>query len=356
MGYKCLTINNRATQEAFLKLPKTLYQDDCPQNISTEKQLLRGRHSISPDITISPFVVVGSDNEPICRCIMTYYGNDDVAYVGFFESQDDIEAVKKMFGYVERKAIRDGKTSLLGPIDASIYINYRFKTDHFDKTYTGEPYNKKYYKSLWEEVGFVVCDRYLSNQMRCVEDKDFDERLDRVYKRYLDRGYEFIELEEDGNFEEALEDVYDLLMELYASFPGYKALTKAQFVEMYSCLENVINNDMVKLVYKGDELRAFCIALPNYGTITRGRIGLFKFFEISKIRNKPTEYVILYAGADKKSPGLGGALMHVVRNELYKNQCTSIGALIHEGNMPANVYKMLHTDQYHYVLMKKNLG
>lgn len=54
----------------------------------------------------------------------------------------------------------------------------------------------------------------------------------------------------------------------------------------------------------------------------------------------------------KHSPGLGGALMHSIRNELYKNQCTSIAALIHEGNMPQQVYTMLHTEQFKYSLFE----
>lgn len=354
MGYKCLTVNNASTQKAFLKLPFTLYGDNCPQNKKTEKQILTGTHVLSENFKVYPFVVLDETNTPVSRCLMTLYDGDPVAYLGFFESQDDIQAVKKMMFYVERKAKKMGKKSILGPIDASIYINYRFKTSHFCRTYTGEPYNKDYYKTLWRECGFEICDRYVSNQMRQVEDEDFDERLDRIYKRYLDKGYEFVSPDED-DFEDCLEDVYDLLMETYASFKGYKSITKEQFMQMYAPLEDIINYDMVKLAYHNNKLRAFCISIPNYGTLLRGPMNPIKFYKMVKFRSDPKEYVILYAGADKNAPGLGGALMHVIRNELHDNKCTSIGALIHEGNMPTEVYKMLHTDQYKYVLLSKQI-
>jgi hypothetical protein len=354
LSYRCLTSNNKTTQDAFLKLPKLLYKKHCPQDKSTETRLLKGTHVLSSNIEVHPFVIVDNDDNPVCRCLMTYYNNSDTAYIGFFEARNNLMAVKKMFAYVERKAKSDHKIQLLGPIDASIYINYRFKVDHFDKIYTGEPYNKEYYENLWEEIGFTISDRYLSNQMRRVEVTDFDERLERIYQRYLSKGYQFVEPNKD-DFDDRLEDVYKLLTNRYSNFAGSQPISADQFIAMFSDLETIMNHDMIKLVYKDGDLKAFCIAVPNYGELTHGHVGLFKLWKILKIKRHPSEYVILYAGADAQSPGLGGAVMHVIRNELYKNQCTSIGALIHEGNMPAQVYSMLHTDQYHYVLMKKHL-
>jgi hypothetical protein len=331
-----------------------LYDDDCPQNRKTEKQILTGKHVLSPDIKVFPFVVVDNEQMPICRCLMTYYKSDPTAYVGFFESEDDIDAVHKMFISVERRAKKDGKTKLIGPIDASIYINYRFKENHFDRTYTGEPYNQPYYRSLWTRSGFTISDRYVSNQMRQVEEKDFDSRLEKIYNRYVEKGYEFRNPNAD-NFESCLVDVHKLLMDSYSGFPGYKPMTKSQFVKMYSSIKRIVNYDMVQLVYRDNQLRAFCIAVPNYYALTRGRMTPIKLLKIIRIKKNPKEYVILYVGADKKTPGLGGALMHSVRNSLYKNKCTSIGALIHEGNVTDEIYQTLHQEQYRYVLLRKEI-
>jgi hypothetical protein len=352
-GYRCLTANNSTTQKAFLSLPGMLYKKDCPQNKKTEKQLLNGTHILSKDMDIFPFVVVNAHDKPVCRCLVTCYDGTEDAYVGFFESYEDVDAVKKMLTCVIQRAHREGKTRLVGPIDASIYINYRFKTNKFDETYTGEPYNKSYYQSLWESCGFSVSDNYVSNSMRRVEKQDFDEKLNRIYCRYLERGYKFKSLDDD--FEDRLEDVYELLMDRFSEFKGYQRLSKEQFISMFSHLEKIADGDMMKFAYKDDKLKGFCLALPNYGYDTLGEITPMKLFNILKKKNNPSEYVILYAGADKKAPGLGAALMHLIRNELYENQCTSIAALIHEGNMPGQVYTMLHTGQYKYVLMDMNI-
>ena len=220
----------------------------------------------------------------------------------------------------------------------------------FDKTYTGEPYNKEYYPALWEECGFVEKDRYVSNQMRKINKEDFDERLDRIYNRYLERGYVF--RGPYGAFQDALKDVYSLLIERYSAFVGAQSVSQEQFITLFNSLEKIADKDMIKLAYKDEELKGFCIALPNYALNTLGDINLRKLINIMQIKKAPKEYVILYAGADRAAPGLGGALMHSIRNELYKNQCTSIAALIHEGNMPQQVYTMLHTEQFQYSLFE----
>lgn len=341
-------------QKLFLRLPARLYGSDCPQDLKVEKQLLRGEHPISACFEVIPFVTTDARGKALCRCALTYYPDDETAYLGFFEAYNDVEAVKTMFRCVEARAAADGKRRLLGPVDASIYINYRFKVDRFDKTYTGEPYNKPYYPTLWESCGFSVCARYGSNQLRRVEAEDIDPRLSRIYDRFVSRGYQFATPRRQ-DFDHCLGEICESMMRLYAGFTGYKPLTRAQFIAMFSYLKYVLNFKMVKLVYKGDKLQAFGICLPNYGTLTRGRITPVKLLKILKIRAKPEEYIILYVGAEPGSSGLGGALVHEIRNALYKNGCTSIGALIREGNVTGEVYDILYTDRFRYVLLEKAL-
>lgn len=192
--------------------------------------------------------------------------------------------------------------------------------------------------------------------MRKVEKEDIDERLKRIYDRYRTKGYDFIS-PTPVIFQDCLEDVYELMMKMYSGFSGFKKLTKEQFIELYMPLQKVMNFDMVRLVYNQDiKLCAFCICLPNYGDLTRGKIGIRKALKIKKIKENPTEYIVLYLGADTSSAGLGGALIHDVRNTLYKNGCTSIGALIKEGNVTGRMYEDLYTDKFNYVLLEKTLN
>lgn len=350
--YTCLFDNS--AKKYFLKFPATLYGKNSPQNYKTEKAILDGKHILSCDMEVWPIVVIDDIfNNTICRCLLTFYPDDPVAYVGFFEAHNDITAVEELMKTVEELARKNDKTTLLGPIDASIYINYRFKTKKFDKTYTAEPYNLPYYADLWRKCGFVDNVKYVSNQLRRVEEFDLDPRLERIYERYISKGYE-VKHPTNDTFEQCLVDIYHVMMDSYSCFLGFKHISKQQFLELYRPLKQVLNFDMVDLMYKDDTLHAFSVAIPNYGNLTRGNLTLSKILKIKKLKKNPQEYVLLYVGADK-TPGIGSALLHHVRNNLYQNQCSSITALIKDGNLTGKVYTDVYIDQFEYVLLEKKL-
>jgi len=352
--YKCIEVKTKKDKKLFLNFPSTIYSDKyCPQDYKTEKQILNGTHPISSDIEVFPYIVIDKYENVISRCLVTYYKEDLIAYLGFFESLNDINAVKLMMDYIETQIRRDGKLKIIGPIDSSIFINYRFKIDRFDKTYTSEPYNKYYYPDLWKQVGFNVCQKYVSNQLRKVEITDIDARLEKIHSRYIKKNYNIIS-PTDNTFEKTLEDIYELMMELYSNFPGFKTINKEQFLKLYLPLKNVLNYEMVKLVYdENSKLCAFCVCIPNYEELTKGKLTIDKIFKIREIKKHPEEYVVLYVGS--KTNGLGGTLIHTIRNKLYQNRCTSIGALIKEGNITGEMYEDLYIDKFNYVLLEKIL-
>lgn len=353
MKFNIYSENNIKTQKLFLKLPSDIYfKSENPQNYEVEKQILNNTHPISKDIVVYPIVITTCKDSPICRCLITYYNDDPTAYIGFFEAKYSEEAVSLLFKTIEQKIRQDGKTCILGPIDASIYINYRFKINLFDKTYTSEPYNKEYYPEMWKKNGFIVSQKYVSNQLRQVKKEDFDPRLEKVYYRYIQRGIKFI-TPTSNNFTKCLEDIYELLMKTYASFPGYKFLSKEQFLELYLPLRKILNLNMVCLAYQENKLCAFCVCVPNYKELTRGKITLTKLIKILKIKKNPKEYILLYAGADHSKAGLGSALLQVICHLLYQNKQTCITALIKEGNLTGKLYEYLYEEQYEYVLFSK---
>ena len=356
MHYKCLTANNDTTKKLFLRLPGDIYdKNTCPQNKTVERQILDGTHVLSSEFEVFPFVIIDSDNKPVCRCILTCYQDDPIGYVGFFESKDQQSAVDEMMVYVSRKAKDMGKTMLMGPVDSSIYIGYRFKIDRFDKTYTGEPYNKDTYFSMWKRSGFELSDMYISNHLLPITDDYQNEKMKKIYDRYIEKGYQIISPTPEI-LDECLREVYSLMMDSFSNFVGYKKITEQQFLDMFLGLGSIADLNMIKLAYdKEYDLKAFSIALPNYNDLLLGKLTIAKKMKIAKIKQSPSEYVVLYAGANKKVAGLGCAVSYATIEEMRKRSCSSIGALIHEGNMTGRIYDELYTDSFHYALLTKRL-
>lgn len=314
------------------------------------KQLLTGKHILSKDFKVMGFVAYTGDGYALARCIVTTYENDKNAYIGLFQSVDRIKVCKELLNKAEEYAKKCGKTKLIGPVDASFWIKYRFKTTsdrEFKENYTGEPYNKEYYSKLWEECGFKVSEIYTSNFYRQVKEDDKSEKCELRIRQMKEKGYKFRN-SSFMNFNNDLKDIYYLMTKTYSNFPCYKQITFEQFKKMYGYLRYVLNYSMTWLVTKEDKIVAFFICVPNYEKVE----GVRNFI---KIRKNPKEYVMLYMGVEQEHLGLGSALAGLAKEELYKNGCTSIGALIHGSKPTGNYYKDLIVGKTEYVLLEKEI-
>ena len=351
------TVPDRAAfDRMFLALPKALYpREKRTQDTKGERAILHGTHPLSSEFTVRAYLAVDdAGTSPKGRCVLTYYDDDPAAYVGFFECVEDLDVCRALLTAAEEQARADGKEKLTGPLDASFWIGYRFKTENFDEHFTGEPDNLPYYPAFWEACGFEVAERYYSNYLRSPTPDDPSEKWEKRLKKALERGYEIRTLER-RTFDETLRDIYRMLVRLYAKFPAFKLITEEQFVALFGSLKYVVDYDCVLLGYKDGALAGFFVCIPNYGTMVDGDISLRDLPAILRIRRDCKEYVILYIGVDRKHLGLGGAFAQTIREIGQNKGAGSIAALIHEGNSSGVFFRELTTHTARYVLLEKAL-
>ncbi len=362
MSITVLTLTNRTPAperdvflKGFLALPKTLYpRERRTQDTKAEKAILNGTHPLSGEFTVRAYLAVDDGASPQGRCVLTYYPDDPAAYVGFFECVEDLDVCRALLSAAEAQARADGKEKLVGPLNASFWIGYRFKVENFDEHFTGEPDNLPYYADFWEACGFTVSERYYSNYLRSPTPEDPSEKWEKRLQRALDKGYEIRSLER-GKFDEALRDIYRMLVRLYAKFPAFKLISEEQFTALFGSLKYVVDYECVLLGYKDGELAGFFVCVPNYGTLVDGDLSLRDLPAILRIRRNCKEYVILYIGVDRKHLGLGGAFAQTIRQIGQNKGAGSIAALIHEGNGSGVFFRELTTHTARYVLLEKAL-
>lgn len=362
MSITVLTLTNQTPAperdvflKGFLALPKTLYpRERRTQDTKAEKAILNGTHPLSGEFTVRAYLAVDDGASPQGRCVLTYYPDDPAAYVGFFECVEDLDVCRALLSAAEAQARADGKEKLVGPLNASFWIGYRFKVENFDEHFTGEPDNLPYYADFWEACGFTVSERYYSNYLRSPTPEDPSEKWEKRLQRALDKGYEIRSLER-GKFDEALRDIYRMLVRLYAKFPAFKLITEEQFTALFGSLKYVVDYECVLLGYKDGELAGFFVCVPNYGTLVDGDLSLRNLPAILRIRRNCKEYVILYIGVDRKHLGLGGAFAQTIRQIGQNKGAGSIAALIHEGNSSGVFFRELTTHTARYVLLEKAL-
>ena len=362
MSITVLTLTNRTPAperdvflKGFLALPKGLYpRERRTQDTKAEKAILNGTHPLSGEFTVRAYLAVDDGASPQGRCVLTYYPDDPAAYVGFFECVEDLDVCRALLSAAEAQARADGKEKLVGPLNASFWIGYRFKVENFDEHFTGEPDNLPYYADFWEACGFTVSERYYSNYLRSPTPEDPSEKWEKRLQRALDKGYEIRSLER-GKFDEALRDIYRMLVRLYAKFPAFKLISEEQFTALFGSLKYVVDYECVLLGYKDGELAGFFVCVPNYGTLVDGDLSLRDLPAILRIRRNCKEYVILYIGVDRKHLGLGGAFAQTIRQIGQNKGAGSIAALIHEGNSSGVFFRELTTHTARYVLLEKAL-
>ena len=357
MNYNVITFSAKDKNyiEKFLELPRRLYSKrEIMQQPDEEKKILEGTHILSHYFTVYPLLVLNERDIPVSRAVLTVYPGDADAYLGFFESENDDEAVSLLITEAEKIAKSNNCTKITGPIDASFWIRYRFKVNCFDSSYTGEPYNKEYYAALWQKAGFEIMERYYSNHYRKVEPSDqnslFAERLVRKQKE----GYR-IESPSGETFDKTLLEVYELLIELYQSFPAYKRISQEEFVSLYSYLKLLIRYSMVKMAYYQGKAVGFFISIPDYKNAVYGKLTLLDYLRILRIHAKPKSYVMLYMGIDASHHGLGKAMAESIKEELQIAGVPSVGALIRHGNNNKGYFRELIDYEYEYVLLRKEL-
>ena len=362
MSITVLTLTNRTPAperdvflKGFLALPKALYpRERRTQDTKAERAILNGTHPLSGEFTVRAYLAVDDGASPQGRCVLTYYPDDPAAYVGFFECVEDLDVCRALLSAAEAQARADGKEKLVGPLNASFWIGYSFKVENFDEHFTGEPDNLPYYADFWEACGFTVSERYYSNYLRSPTPEDPSEKWEKRLQRALDKGYEIRSLER-GKFDEALRDIYRMLVRLYAKFPAFKLISEEQFTALFGSLKYVVDYECVLLGYKDGELAGFFVCVPNYGTLVDGDLSLRDLPAILRIRRNCKEYVILYIGVDRKHLGLGGAFAQTIRQIGQNKGAGSIAALIHEGNGSGVFFRELTTHTARYVLLEKAL-
>lgn len=150
--------------EDFLSLPQDIYKGDtnwiAPQYSELRRLLnpLRNPYFFNALLRI---YICYSSGEPVCRAITVINHNHwtrwnkKSAFFGFFESYDDINAVRFLFEKIESDCRSAGAEFLEGPFNPNHYSELGILMDNFNFPPSFfETYNPSYYPALLKESGF----------------------------------------------------------------------------------------------------------------------------------------------------------------------------------------------------------
>ncbi len=354
MNLNCVEFNDQENHiSAFIELAHRLYpKNKLMQNDRELRQLLTDTHLLSGDFKLHKFCIY-DDDQIVGRFAFTIYPADTVAYFGFFECVNDTTIAKFLFDKANQFANQSGIAKIVGPLDASFWLKYRLKINHFDDApYTGEPYNLPYYFDLFKANGFVVKDHYISSVYKKLNSSYNNAAFTNILNDFRKKGYT-IESPNFDYWDDIVKDVYQLITDLYSDFPTFKPISFASFEKIFADYKKIIDPKMAKIAYYQGKAVGFYISVPDYGNTVYLNHNLINIIKILKRRFWAPTYVMLYIGAKREHKGVGSAMIGAIIEALKKNKRSSIGALQRDGNKSQSYLNELIEKRYEYVLLEK---
>ncbi len=164
MGYEAIEANSWSLRRAFFKLTARLYADDpfyIPTTGSYVKETLDAeKNPYFRNSSLRLFLCLRNGN-PVARTAVVINPlykektGEGIAFFGFFEAENDPEAVAILFRRASEYCKANGAAILEGPYNPNHYSDLGLQTEAFDKPPAFfQTHNPPYYEALLTNAGF----------------------------------------------------------------------------------------------------------------------------------------------------------------------------------------------------------
>lgn len=293
-------------KEDFLNFPRELYSGDIFYTTKSE--------DISP---CEEIFVVKEGDKTLARAGL--FGGKN-AQIGFFEAENDINAVKFLFDEIIKYAKSKNYESLTGPINGSTWKKYRVTLPSDNPPFLLDNYNKPYYAELFEKCGFETIAKYSSTIIKNPE-REYS-RLKKFKKIFEAKGITIRKFN-PANFENDIKKIYEVSVKSFVNNFLYTPIGFDDFYKMYEPVKNFLNPEWV-LIAENEEKTPVAF--------------IFGFNNLYSQDKKSLVIKTLAQIPDYKYRGIGSYLTELMHKKAFENGYDSIiHALMHQDNVSANI-------------------
>ncbi|MBO5879038.1 MAG: hypothetical protein J6Q68_00590 [Clostridia bacterium] len=286
-------VSGKRDQKAFIEFPLKLYKD-CPYFVpplySMEKKLFSQEESNRKYESV--FFLAEKDGKTVGR-IQGHISKDSKSggEIRFtrFDSVDDVNVSRALFGALEDWARTKNKTTISGPLGYRGLDRVGVLVEGFDENATfTEWYNYEYYAKLMEDFGFKKDYDWLEFELKAPKNKN--ELLEKMERRTLELNKLHVadsSLPRRKYIKKYSEAFFDCLKACGA----LQHLTPAEQRELVISFYPLIKPKFAVLICdENEKIVAFGLSFPSIGPALKkshGRLTLPAIKKISKILRKP---------------------------------------------------------------------
>jgi hypothetical protein len=311
MGYQVKPVRTPGEWADFLELPFSLYKDDplwvAPLRSEVTKALDSDSNPYFRGVALEKFVCY-RDGQPVSRSIAVVsprhwerFG-EKAAFFGFFESENDPEAVCQLFAAIETYSTAKGARTLKGPFNPNHYSELGLLVENFETPAFFEPYNPVWYADLLRAAGFRAVTRLHTRVIRdttALETKA--KRLEEIVQRARKAGYS-IRPFRLLHIPSELERIREIYNDAFDGNWHFLPLSKEEYRYSANAMFLITNPSLVQFIeYKGKPVGVLHLVLNINPVLQalRGRLRPSSLFYFLRKRFFIDE-VVLYAVGIKK--------------------------------------------------------
>lgn len=247
---------------------------------------------------------------------------------GWFDVIDDIEVTKVLLEKVTELGKKNNLDYMEGPMGFSNLDKVGVLTEGFEELGTMITwYNFEYYKTHFEQLGFVEEKEYIESKFpfENVKLEYFDKAQELIKRRYQLKALSFRSTKEVMPY---VDKMFDLFNVSYANLSSFVAISDAQkefFKEKYI---NFINPEYIKYVEdKNGELVAFAIVMPSFSKAlqkAKGKLFPFGLLHLLNARKNSKDVLFYLIGVHPAYQNKG---VHAIIFKEYHTSFTERGIL-----------------------------
>ncbi len=308
----------------FIEFPLKLYKDNkyfVPPLYGDEKKLFKKEHTYSDQCETVYYnayrdgVQVGRISGILQRAANEKWGQKRVRFTRF-DSIDDEEVARALFGAVEAWAKHKGMEEVVGPLGFSDLEREGLLIEGFDWLSTfEEQYNFPYYQTLIEGLGYEKDVDWV--ERRLFPPKEVDERLFRISNKMMERyGLKISEEKSTSAFlKRYAEQIFAAIDQTYDQIYGTVPFTDKMKKMMLDNFKLVIDRRFVSVIVdKDDKVVCFGVCLPAIGEAVQksgGRLTPATLVRLLKAVRKPKvlDFALIGVMPEYRMKGVATALL-----------------------------------------------
>ncbi|MBP7602509.1 MAG: hypothetical protein KBA15_01165 [Spirochaetes bacterium] len=272
-------VENKKMMKEFIMFPWTgkIYENDpcwVPPLIGEQKKFFDPKKGYFFEIGEVEFFIAYRDGKAVGR--ITAHINhlyeekydNDTGFFGFFESINDVEVARALFGAAEAWLKAKGKTMMNGPQSFSVYDSVGFEVHGQDVIpVVGLFHFAPYYRDLAEACGFEKCIDWSCYLVTKID--DYKPYLKAVKEEFMKGQTVEYKIFNKKEIKYRKDDIHEIFNRAWEGNWGHLPLTRKQLDSIIHELVQIVIPELVVFAEKDGRTVGFIISIPDINPAMR---------------------------------------------------------------------------------------